>query len=214
MDRITEASDANRRVLPRIPAGLKVDYKYGSHVAQGMTADISEGGIFLLSNQPASPGTKIYIHLHLKNGTPPMKIIGHVRRSVESSQAAQPGMGISFEVIYANDSQQLKDFVGQTLGIKVTESSVAAVKGTGAFKHVIDPPPVRPKPGVRPDAKAVSPAPAPAKRRHTPEQKDRYNLKQLDFHDNSWMKRRLIGWAIGLGALAGTWFAIQRLIAD
>ncbi len=214
MDRVTESSDANRRVLPRIPAGLKVDYKYGTHVAQGMTADISEGGIFLISDSPATAGTKIYIHLHLTGGKPPMKIIGHVRRTVDPAPSVQPGMGISFEVIYANDSQQLKDFVGQTLGIKVTESNVAAVKGTGAFKHVIDPPPVRPRPGAPAGAKPAPSAPAAAKRKLTPEQKDRYNLKQLDFHDSSWMKRRLIGWAVGLGALAGAWFAIQRLIAD
>lgn len=212
MDKVTQPSDSNRRTLQRVPAGLRVNYKYDSHMAEGLTADISEGGIFLLSDKPALPGTKIYLHLHLKSDKPPMKIIGHVRRKVDPNGPKPSGMGISFEVIYADDIQQLKSFVGETLGVPVTESNIAPVKGTGAFKHVIDPPPVRPK--APQTANAKTPQVASARKARTPEERDRYNLKQLDFDDSSWMKRKVLIWVISAVVPVVLYLVIRILLSE
>ncbi len=212
MDKVTPASDSERRILKRVPAELKVEYKYDSTVSQGLTGDISEGGIFLQSDKPAMVGSKIYLRLQVKNGTPPIKIIGNVRRTVEPGETGKPGMGIKFDIIYADDVTQMKNFINEYLGISVPDSGISQVAGTRSFKHVMDPGPASktaPKPGAaaqlgskaaaggstKSSAKAVARPPA---RRRTPEEEDRRALRKLDFSYSSWVAGRVL--QIGLFA--------------
>lgn len=201
MDKVTPPSDADRRTLARVPAGLKVEYKYDSSVFQGMTADISEGGIFLLSDRPALVDTKIYLRISLPEAKAPIKIIGIVRRKVEPYEGEKPGMGIKFEVIYAEDISQMKRFISTYLGLSVPDGAISQVAGTRTFKHVMPPEPGR---------KATGPAPAASKagavQRRRPERDDRRALKKLDFSYSSWLAQRAFKIILIAAAAAGLYF--------
>lgn len=209
MDRFTPSSDSERRVVQRVPAALKVEYKFDSNVAQSVTADISESGIFLVTAKPALAGTKVYLRLEVKPGTPPIKIIGIVRRKVDEDQARPPGMGIQFEVVYAHDINQLRGFVNETLGLKVPDAEMAPVSGGKAYKHVM---PGAAKAAGKPPP-AMSKGAKPAQTRKKVRDEDREALRKLNFSYDTWMLQRVLKYALYVAIPVGIFFGVRAVIS-
>ncbi|MBI1986998.1 MAG: PilZ domain-containing protein [Nitrospinae bacterium] len=109
-----ERSLASSRKSPRVPIGLKVDYKCGEAWATGQIEDISEGGLFLLAHSPLRPGEGLLLQFlppHLMAGRP-IRVIGEVTRMVKldsqkGGEAYSIGLGIKFKSIH---SQSRGDF--------------------------------------------------------------------------------------------------------
>ena len=86
-----------RRTL-RVPTHLKVRFTRGSTIEVSSTQEISEGGLFLITRRPLSPGTPL--HLEIDGGDPggPIEVEGTVawiRRTDDGDGPA--GMGIRFD---------------------------------------------------------------------------------------------------------------------
>lgn len=114
-------SDGESRAHPRAKAQIKVEYHHGTTTGIGHSDDISEGGIYLSCNQPAAPGTRVYLRLHLPSSPSgdPLKLIGVVTRSTNQRTMpdvdSSPGMAIAFQVAYARTKDQLHDFMQMLL---------------------------------------------------------------------------------------------------
>jgi hypothetical protein len=110
-------SDGESRAHPRAQAQIKVEYHHGTTTGVGYTDNISEGGIYLMCDHPASPGTRVYLRLHLPGSDTgdPVKLIGVATRSTYQEGVhdpdTSPGMAISFEVAYSRTKEQLHDFM-------------------------------------------------------------------------------------------------------
>lgn len=109
-----ERSLLSLRKNPRMPVGLKVDYKCGEAWATGQIEDISEGGLFLLAHSPIRPGEGLLLQFlppHLTAGRP-IRVIGEVTRTVKldlqkGGEAYSIGLGIKFKSVH---SQSRADF--------------------------------------------------------------------------------------------------------
>ncbi len=198
-----------QRKLGRSPVALKVEYKFDSTIRQSLTRDLSEGGMFLVTDKPAVVGTKVYLRVETRPGLPLIKIIGTVRRKVEAAETASPGMGIEFEVIYAQDSQALKSFLNEQMGRSVADSAIHAVAQTKTYKHVL-------KNGAR----AEPPPPATAKKaataRRPPARKqkseDEIALARLNFSYNKWVLERVLKFAGGALVPVGLYLLVKFIL--
>ena len=112
---MTAAAQGEARAHPRARARIKVEYHFGSTTGVGHTMDISEGGIFLIGQRVARPGTRIYLRLYLPGSqADPLKLIGLVTRAVtpREDEDLEIGMGIHFEIAYARTRTALFGFIG------------------------------------------------------------------------------------------------------
>ena len=107
-------SDGESRAHPRAKAHIKVEYHFGTTTGIGHTDDISEGGLLLSCDHPASPGARVYLRLHLpgSESADPLKLIGVVTRSTPRAGAdSGPAMAIAFQVAYSRTRDQLHEFM-------------------------------------------------------------------------------------------------------
>ncbi len=88
-----------RRTSKREPLELKIEYKRLNHFIFDYTQNISEGGLFLCTDDPLEPGTDATFLLHIPRERDPVVIPGTVRwvvRPEHASTEKPAGMGIRF----------------------------------------------------------------------------------------------------------------------
>ena len=106
-------ADDDRRIHPRAPIELKVEYKKLNTFFADYTKNISKGGTFIRTRKPLDIGTEFLFRLSVPNLEEPLTIRGEVKWIVREGEPPppgvdpdhEPGMGIRF--IYADDSQRL-----------------------------------------------------------------------------------------------------------
>ena len=97
-----KGSGADKRIFPRIQVALTAHCRIGNRFVRDAVADLSEGGLYLKTKEPARAGTPVRVALARPLPQGPQK--GHSR-----------GLGVSFEGIDTNvrDREALKGFLAK-----------------------------------------------------------------------------------------------------
>jgi len=103
---------SERRVHPRAPIELKVEYKKLNTFFADYTKNISKGGTFIRTRRPLEVGTEFLFRLSIPGLEEPLALRGRVLWVVREGEAPpegidpdhEPGMGIRF--IYVDDAQR------------------------------------------------------------------------------------------------------------
>ena len=128
----TEAHE--KRVGPRVQSRLPVQFKAGTVSGQTVTSDISESGLYILTDEDPPLGARVHVHVELGT-TQPVRILGEVVR-----KASMPGLGIGvrFDSMTQADKTRLSEFVLQessrrraSRNIKRPQSPAQRILATG-----------------------------------------------------------------------------------
>lgn len=195
----------------RAPSNFEVEYRFenadGSQSCQAI--DISQSGIFLNLEPVPALETRLYLMFTLPGFTKlgPLKVIGRVVRIVPQGEGQAPGVGVSFDIIYADNRDAIKAFIrnvlGPTLVARTPMDEPVARKQGG-------------KPGARYKLKFDGDAP-PVQEHEADSDEDRLQLKRFKGFSaaggasevlSPWLKYGLFG-AAALFAAAVIWFAVR-----
>jgi two-component system alkaline phosphatase synthesis response regulator PhoP len=82
----------------RIPASVRVTFQALAGAYTAYTKDLSPHGLFLKTERPFAPGTRLRMTIHLPGQRGPVAVEGEVRRVVEPSAASHllAGVGVRF----------------------------------------------------------------------------------------------------------------------
>jgi type IV pilus assembly protein PilZ len=102
-----------RRAVPRVPVDLEVDYGCDDTFLFAYIADISILGIFVRTNRPAPPGTRLTLRFN-PPGTSPLLVKGEViwiNPFRPAEENPNPGMGIRFVSLSARQRDAIGHLV-------------------------------------------------------------------------------------------------------
>jgi uncharacterized protein (TIGR02266 family) len=103
-----------KRFFPRISVALTAHCRIGNRFVKDPVADLSEGGLYLKTKEPAPAGTPVRVALALPFAEGPRycTLVGAVARIDRDSRGFSKGLGVSFEQLDANlDRQALRGFL-------------------------------------------------------------------------------------------------------
>ena len=107
-------SGADRRVHTRVTADIEVDYKSADNFLFAYITDISAMGIFIRTNAPEPPGTRINMRFTPPGG-PELNLEGRVMwvnpYRPGSYDNINPGMGVQFVEMDAQQREQIVNLV-------------------------------------------------------------------------------------------------------
>jgi type IV pilus assembly protein PilZ len=105
-------SDADRRVAPRGPIRLRVDYERMNAFFADYTKNISKGGTFIKTVRPLPIGTRFLFALSVPALSEPVQITGEVQWIAKGDSTGpagaddEPGMGIRF--VFTADEERIR----------------------------------------------------------------------------------------------------------
>jgi len=113
-----------RRVEPRRPIELKVEYKRLNTFFADYTKNISRGGTFIKTRRPLPIGTEFLFKLFVPGRAEPLTIHGEVQRIVDEAPGEDQGMAIKF-VYREGDPQDaiaraVEGMMGDSLGPRLS----------------------------------------------------------------------------------------------
>lgn len=85
-----------RRVHPRHAVQLDVNYQRGDHYLFSRSSNLSELGIFLVTDAPAPVGTELDLSFRSPGGGEAIRVRGQVMWIDPGTSGGEPGMGIRF----------------------------------------------------------------------------------------------------------------------
>jgi len=107
-------SGADRRVHTRVMVDIEVDYKSADNFLFAYITDISAMGIFIRTNAPEPPGTKLNLSFAPAGG-PRLNLEGRVMwvnpYRPGSYDNINPGMGVQFVDLSAEQREQIVNLV-------------------------------------------------------------------------------------------------------
>jgi type IV pilus assembly protein PilZ len=107
-------SGADRRVHTRVTVDIEVDYKSADNFLFAYITDISAMGIFIRTNAPEPPGTKLNLSFAPPGG-PRLNLEGRVMWvnpfRPGSYDNINPGMGVQFVDLSAEQREQIVNLV-------------------------------------------------------------------------------------------------------
>jgi uncharacterized protein (TIGR02266 family) len=98
-------SRGDKRVFIEVEIGLSTE----SHFYTGLSLDVSTGGVFVATYEPAAPGTGVTLYFVLPDGHV-VNAEGVVRWTREASGDAPPGMGVAFVNISRESLSHIAQF--------------------------------------------------------------------------------------------------------
>lgn len=103
----------DRRIHPRIPMRLSVKYSSAKDFFVDYSNNISIGGIFIRTMEPAEFGTKVLIEFTLPEIPRKVKGLGEVVRVVHAgaSEKEPAGMGIKFLKFDPGSEEHIRKFI-------------------------------------------------------------------------------------------------------
>lgn len=103
------------RLTRRVPVCLGVGFESDSSNFTGITADISEGGLFVATHTLPPIGSEIDLRFSLPSG-PELRVRGIVRwlRDSYDAGSAPPGIGVQFSALAEQDLARIRAFVDQS----------------------------------------------------------------------------------------------------
>lgn len=103
-------ANADRRAHERVPVDLEVDYRASDTFLFAYITDISAMGIFIQTNRPEPPGTRINLCFRSHSGKL-MEIAGEViwvnPERPHDNEGRNPGMGVRFVELADQDRDEL-----------------------------------------------------------------------------------------------------------
>lgn len=105
--------DTNKRSATRVSAELEVTVSGSHNFFQGMTEDISKGGLFVATRQIFPIGTEFEIRLHIKGNDVRLKTkVAWIREdSPFLPENIEPGMGLEFTNVPDNVLELINRFI-------------------------------------------------------------------------------------------------------
>jgi type IV pilus assembly protein PilZ len=98
----TDNDASERRRHPRVPLSLLIQYRFDTledFLAEYST-DISQGGMFIRTDEPHDEGSLVYLQFYLRDGAKLIEGLGKVVRTIRPDPSGAtpvtPGMGIEF----------------------------------------------------------------------------------------------------------------------
>jgi uncharacterized protein (TIGR02266 family) len=86
-----------RRRSPRSPLLVRVSYSTVDALFSEFTRNINEGGLFIETESPPPPGTRVSLQFQLPGGSDPIHARGRVTWVTPASASTPAGMGVEFE---------------------------------------------------------------------------------------------------------------------
>lgn len=106
---------SEKRVFPRVAVKLTAHCRIGNRFIRDAVADLSEGGLYLRTREPAREGTpvRVAIALPAHDGVRFCTLVGNVARIDRDSKGSARGLGVSFSGtdIAVTDREALHGFV-------------------------------------------------------------------------------------------------------
>jgi len=101
--------NSDRRVFVRVPLNLLVQYRFDTNeeLHCEYALDISEGGVFIRSDQPRDAGSMLYLQFVLKNGVRLIEGLGRVAH-VSPFGGNVRGMGVQFLNFDSESNETIK----------------------------------------------------------------------------------------------------------
>ena len=102
-----------RRHYPRHDVELEVTMESETNFYMGLTENLSEGGLFIATHVLKPLGTQVEVSFKLPDMAEPIKVTGTVRwlREYSPTSDTSPGMGVRFEHIGAEHTEQIRRFL-------------------------------------------------------------------------------------------------------
>lgn len=105
--RVAEGSiERERRRFMRVRMRCVISLESAKDHLQGMTLDLSFGGVLVQSHRVFPPNTLIMVSLELEAGSAPLRSRARVVRAVGTDS-----MGVQFENLGVNESKRLQEFL-------------------------------------------------------------------------------------------------------
>ena len=98
-------TNADKRVFVEVEIGLSSE----SHIYTGLSFDVSTGGVFVATYEPAPSGTAVALYFVLPDGHT-VNAEGVVRWTRAASGDVPPGMGVAFVRISSESLQHIANF--------------------------------------------------------------------------------------------------------
>jgi uncharacterized protein (TIGR02266 family) len=98
-------SNTDRRVFVEVEIGLTSE----SHIYTGLSLDVSTGGVFIATYEPAAAGTAVSMCFVLPDGYV-VNAEGVVRWTRAATEDAPPGMGVAFASLSSESLAHIADF--------------------------------------------------------------------------------------------------------
>jgi c-di-GMP-binding flagellar brake protein YcgR len=98
---------ANRRRYPRVPLATQIYCQECMSVA--FSRDLSQGGMFIETHDPARVGSEVTVRFHLGDGGPIVVALAEVKYSI-----AKLGMGVEFVEMSPADHKRIDDCVARS----------------------------------------------------------------------------------------------------
>src|SRR5215831_14371606 len=113
-----EEKDAERRVRKRFRFEVAITFGSQSHFFQGMTQNLSEGGVFIATTELKPIGTELDLTIELPPPFPSVWTRGEVRWIGETGHAADAplGMGVQFRMISEESLGTVRQFLAMQKG--------------------------------------------------------------------------------------------------
>jgi len=107
--------DQEKRVFTRVPVTLIAHCRIGNRFIRDAVADLSEGGLYLKTREPAREGTPVRVAIALPHYEGPRfcTLVGNVARVDRDPRGILKGLGVSFssEEIGSTDYSTLQSFI-------------------------------------------------------------------------------------------------------
>ena len=102
-----------RRQYARHNVELEVTMESETNFYLGLTENLSEGGLFIATHATKPLGTQIEVSFKLPEMSEAIKVTGTVRwlREYSETSDASPGMGVRFEHLGAEPTEQIRRFL-------------------------------------------------------------------------------------------------------
>jgi type IV pilus assembly protein PilZ len=105
-----DAGGAERRIFPRAPIELRVEYRKVNTFFYDYTRNISKGGTFIKTGKPLPEGTQFLFKLVIPHLDEPLTLRGQVKwigkKKDERYPQREAEMGMGIQFIYETDSER------------------------------------------------------------------------------------------------------------
>jgi uncharacterized protein (TIGR02266 family) len=114
----TKSFNEERRERIRYQVRINVNYRHGDTYLFSRTSNVSELGIFLVSERPLAKDTVISLEFDIPNVRKPIQVLGRVTWVETGKSGAEPGMGIQFIDLSKDTQKQIKSLIRTTAFIE------------------------------------------------------------------------------------------------
>ena len=97
-----------QRTTRRLPIRVEVEYQTTEDFLLDYTANVSLGGLFILTETPLEVGTRFRLRLRLPFRKRPLETLGEVRWIQEADGVMNAGMGVLFDGLSGADKRAVE----------------------------------------------------------------------------------------------------------